>query len=234
MYRFLPDPNLLTVDELLSWVESKVRYLHQAVYDKNTIEGCYSEEWHNWQEEGVPIGEASASWRRFFVATLLADWACYDKSIDRADVPRLRSVLLSAYRFFRLWFCLFPDGERLPVGYSGWYPISSDLFERLKSNPSLITDRGAFKPLDVSTGEAVKYAYGFNVSIIKPLQNTLVSRRLLRAYCKDAFKLGDVGIAAITVGDAGSRFSELLKLRPSAKLVVEGDVEELFLRERRG
>lgn len=226
MDKFL-DPHTLSYDELAEWVERKVVELNKLSFTPQLLATFQPYELTDVAEH--PLGpEGVAEWRRFFLAALVADWACYTTPVDRADYARLKYIMTSAYRYFRLWCCRSADGELLPVGYSAWYPIAPFVFESLRNDPSQIDDRGVFMPLRFVKPKDVSCAYAFNISIIQPLQNTICAQRMIRAYKRDGQKAG-LNIAAITVSPEGTKFSTLGNLHAAGVVTVQGESETLFL-----
>ena len=175
--------------------------------------------------------EASPEWRRFFLGTLLADWACYDGPVDRVDFPRLKYIMSSSSQYFRLWCVTLPDRQVTPVGYSAWYPISKFVYDGVMASPEGIDDRGAFLPLRFVKRENIQYGYGLNISIVKQLRNTVCSHRLVRAYWRDAAKLPNVAGMAVTVDVAGRKLSHLLGASHLGDITVQGESEGLFIRK---
>lgn len=226
----IPDPQSMDYDALVAWVEEKIAIMRQLVDAPEAAENASPYELPSIKEH--PCGaEANLVWRKFFLATLLADWACYGSVVDRADYARLKYIMTSAYPYFRLWFCTMPNGEVLPVGYTGWYPIAQFVYEALRDNPNQIDDRGIFMPLRFADRNNIRYAYAFNISIINELRNTSCSRRMIRAYVKDERSLKGTAIAAITVGKDGVKFSNLAGFRESGAVEVQGESETLFLKD---
>jgi hypothetical protein len=230
MFETFPDPEATSPQALEEWVNSRIALLQRTVFTPEVKATFQSYELKDCPSHAFG-SEASSDWRRFFLATLLADWACYDQTADRADYARLKYIMTSAYRYFRVWCCRLPDGNLVPVGYTGWYPIAKFVFEGLSKYQTQIDDRGIVMPLRYAPPEDIRYAYAFNVSVIKPLRNTLCSRRMIRAYQKDAKSLGSAGIAAITVGPDGVKFSKLAQLTDRGTVIVQGEKETLFLKE---
>lgn len=221
------DPQTLSFDELNAWVEHKVDVLNNLTFTPELLKTFQPYELTETIDH--PLGaEGSLEWRRFFLAALVSDWACYTAPVDRADYARLKYIMTSAYRYFRIWCCRSPEGELLPVGYSAWYPIAPFVFDSLRNDPSQIDDRGVFMPLRFIKPEDITCAYAFNISIVKPLQNTICAQRMIRAYKRDAHKSG-INIAAITVSPEGSKFSNIGQLRPAGVVTVQGESETLFL-----
>lgn len=228
MEEFL-DPQTLSQDALAKWLEDKVGTLNRLSFTPELLASFRPYEMT--EEIYHPLGaEGSAEWRRFFLAALLADWACYTAPVDRADYARLKYIMTSAYRYFRIWCCRSATGELLPVGYSAWYPIAPFVFESLRNDPSQIDDRGVFMPVRFVKPEDISCAYAFNISIIKPLQNTICAQRMIRAFQRDKQKYKGVrDISAITVSPEGTKFSTLGNLHAAGVVTVQGESETLFL-----
>jgi len=228
MEEFL-DPNTLSFDALNEWLEQKVSELNGLSFTPELL--ATFQPYELTKEIDHPLGaEGSAEWRKFFLATLLADWACYPAPVDRADYARLKYIMTSAYKYFRVWCCRTPEGELLPVGCSGWYPIAPFVFDALRQDPSQIDDRGVFMPLRFVKPEDISSAYLFNISIVKPLQNTICAQRIIRAFKREKQKYpGIQNISAITVSPEGTKFSNLGNLYAAGEVTVQGESETLFL-----
>ena len=175
--------------------------------------------------------EASPEWRRFFLATLLADWACYDAPVDRVDFARLKYIMTSSSQYFRLWCATLADGTMMPVGYSAWYPIAKFVYDGVMAAHEEIDDRGAFMPLRFIAPEDARYGYAFNISVIKQLRNTVCSRRIIRAYQRDSARLNHVGGFAVTVDVPGRKMSRMSGLDHHGDITVQGSTEGLFVRK---
>lgn len=174
-----------------------------------------------------PLGPlASAPWRRFALATLLADWACYHRPRDRVDVARLLSVLWRFPRGFRVWLGKIGE-DWLPVGYTGWYPIAPALFHRLGTDPASIAHRGAIEPLS-AIDPGGTYVYLFNYSIVPPLRHTAHSATLLKALARDIAGLPLAGAAAITLSPDGARVAERFGLSHVGEISIDGEPELVY------
>ena len=230
--RDIPDPQGLSFDTLKIWIDQRLIALRACSFTPEMTLSFTPCEWH--EEFSSPFGvEASPTWRRFFIAVLLADWACYDVPLDRIDYARLQYIMTSAAPYMRAWFCRLPDGQMTPVGYTGGYPISKMIYDAVREDQSCVDDRGVFLPRRfLGAGDVHKaYAvYGLNISIIPQLRNTLCSRRMIRAFQRDAAMFKDAKILAITVDVAGQRFAKLTKLNHMADVDVQGHREGLFIR----
>lgn len=223
------DPHTLSHDALAEWAEAQVGLLNRLSLTPELL--ATFQPYELTEEIDHPLGaEGSAQWRRFFLATLVADWACYPAPVDRADYARLKYIMTSAYRYFRLWGCRSETGEFLPVGYSAWYPIAPFVFDSLRNDPSQIDDRGVFMPLRFVKPDDISCAYAFNISIVAPLRNTVCAQRMIRAFNRDKQKYKGVrNISAITVSPEGTKFSNLGNLRAAGEVTVQGESETLFL-----
>jgi hypothetical protein len=169
---------------------------------------------------------ASAPWRRFALAALLADWASYRRPRDRVDFPRLLHVLWHFPRGFRVWLGRLGQ-DWLPVGYTGWYPIAPELFRRLSADPASIGHRGAIVSLP-EIDPAGAYAYLFNYSIVPPLRHTAHSASLIKALAQDIAGLNLAGAAAITLSADGARIAERFGLSHVADISVDAETEAVY------
>lgn len=170
---------------------------------------------------------ATVAGRRFALATLLADWVCYPNKLDRADYPHLQNVLSTFPAGFRVWMAKVADGRHLPIGYSGWHPIPEAIFFRLHDHPASITSRLQIQPIG-ALGHDRKYAYIYNCSIIKSLQKTAASRRLLSAFAADIRDVALSGLTAIAVSLDGQRVVMRFGLRHRGSTTHDGQIEESF------
>jgi hypothetical protein len=226
----IPDMQGMDFPALDAWVGKTMAAIQGADYSLEVMKSFTPVELAHVPEN--PYGpEASADWRRFFLATLLADWVCYDHPFDRIDFPRLQYIMSSAWQHFRLWCCTLPDGRTLPVAYSAWYPISRFIYDGLLDNADQITDRGAFLPLRYVEAKDIRYGYALNVSIVKPLRNTFCSTRLIRSYQRDALRLKHINAVTITVDEAGKRISRMSDFTHLGDVTIQGHAESLFVRE---
>lgn len=223
------DPHSLSDLTLKRWVEDKLALLRNATYGAD-VTGSFTSCTLDTLPDDAYGAEASPAWRRFFLGVLLADWACYEKPVDRIDVTRLKYIMSSAYQYFRLWTCRLPNGEVLPVGYTGWYPVAADVFENLVNDPTQIADRGAFVPLRGGATSTPSHLYMLNASIIVPLRNTLCAHRMSQALRVEWRQMRHAHVAAITVADEGNQLAEMSGLRKICNITVQGDVESLFVR----
>ena len=180
------------------------------------------------EEPDHPLGcLASATWRRFVIDVFVADWACYSRPVDRVDFPRLLSILAVFPQGFRLWLGRLPDGKRVPVGYSGWYPIDRYAFDRLRSDPGGIGHRRNIVPLRSAETDR-RRAYLFNVSIIPPLYRSRQSALLMKSLAEELKAAQVSDLAAIAVSEAGARVVRRFGLEYTGELMCEGEREQVF------
>lgn len=224
------DPQENSFEELQTWISGRIEAIRATDFTPDIIKTFEPIEL---REDFIgSFGPESRSvWRRFFIAALLADWACYDNEVDRADFSRLKYIMTSAYKYFRIWVCRLPDGKITPVGYTAWYPISEFVYKGALNKQIDINDRGMFMPLRFVDFRDIKYAYAFNVSVVKGLRNTVCSRRIIKSYQEDRMRLGKAGVVAITVDEPGKKFSRLDGFSHIIDVVVQGGAESVFIKK---
>ncbi len=226
----VPDPQDHGLDATMHWLNSRIDAVRHTKFTPEIIATFAPIELLT--DFSHPCGpEAFAEWRRFFLATLLADWCSYDTPVDRVDFARLKYIMTSAYRYTRLWCCRFPDGQMTPVGYSAWYPIAKFVYDGILQNAAEVNDRGMIMPLRYVEQKDMRYTYVFNASIAKELRNTHCSRRLVRALQRDNLRLGHAHVLAATVAEDGQRLSRIAKLASAGDITVQGMRETLYVRK---
>jgi hypothetical protein len=180
-------------------------------------------------EPAPPFGRyGDMAWRKLLLATLLSDWSCYEARADQVGIERLFQVMHVFPAGFRVWWVDVPGAGWLPVGYTGWYPIAESAFGALASPTADLRDRNVAALPALDPGGS--FVYLFNYSIVAPLQQTACSRRLLRALAADLEVIPILGLAAITVSDAGSRVAERFGMQRSGTLVLDGAPEYVYTR----
>ncbi len=170
--------------------------------------------------------------RRFINALLLADWLSYGRSADRVSYVRLQGVVRDFRSGFRLYVCRPSEGELVPVGYSGWYPIEESVFEKMEQAPSSLTNRGQIRPslLFNPQDEQGAYVYLFNFSVAPSLKGGWLARRLLEDLKNELTAFPKRGLASVTVSEDGQRVSRRFGLEKTGAMTHEGDVEDVFVR----
>lgn len=226
---WIPDPAEMSFAELERWLAASID--QSCAIDVQDAQG---DAFTSFQMEPLPDyacgPEADPMWRRYFLAILLADWASYERPVDRIDYARLKYILTSAYPWFRLYF-VRTKNALVPVGYAAWYPLSRFVFDATKEGEAEIDDRGAFLPLRTARkGDKYDHVYILNVSIIKNLRNTPCAVRMLLDLHRDAMAQEQAGLMAITVDEAGSRFSCFVGMDLVSRIKVQGEMENLYVR----
>lgn len=152
----------------------------------------------------------------------LADRLCYPHPADQADYPRLATVVSSFPLGFHLYFTMCDD-THIPVAYTGWYPIGTDIFDMMHDTPERITHRGMMKPQP--NGE---YIYLFNYSIIPAFQKTAQSKSMLQDYAKAISNIPHMGMSAVTVSTAGMNVARRFGLSQTGMMTHECEPEAVF------
>jgi hypothetical protein len=229
MLNDIPDPQGESFDDILNWVQSRIAAIRQTAFTLDILETFAPVEL---TEDFVhPCGpEASAEWRRFFLATLLADWACYDKPVDRADFSRLKYIMTSAYRTTRLWGCRLADGKFTPLGYTAWYPIPKFIFDGVLNNRNEINDRGMILPARFIKPQDVRYGYVFNISVARELFNSPCTKELGFAFRDELENLPLINFLAIGVNPATEKLFKIGKFVSTGSITMQEESETLYVR----
>jgi hypothetical protein len=223
------DPQGVSFDALLSWINERIEAIRKTKFTPEIIDTFTSIELKEDFDHAFGA-EGSATWRRFFIATLLADWASYERPVDRADFARLKYIMTSAYRYTRIWGCRLADGRYTPVGYTAWYPVAKFIYDGAINNLAEIDDRGIILPLRYVRPENIRYAYVFNISITAKLINTPCSIKLIRALQREGTNWPSINALAIAVAPEGQKCCQLAHFDQAGTITVQGEVETLFVR----
>ncbi len=210
-------PDLTTQAEATPWIEKILVNIAEAVFPEDQKPITVS----------APDKNADPkAWRQFVLAGVAADWACYLKPDDRAEFDRMQSVLDSFPEGFKIYFAKTDKGEFLPVGYTGWYPISEEVFNLLSDTPEKIKHRGAMVPVPLQPRE--NYVYLFNFSIAPQLVGSVHSRALIKDYAGQIVSIPKSGMAAVTVSKYGISACEKFGLHCTGQITHNGDVENVY------
>ncbi|MDD3030145.1 MAG: hypothetical protein PHS57_07705 [Alphaproteobacteria bacterium] len=225
----IPDPQNRPFDEIETWVNQRVAAIQRASFAPECTKtfGAVTLE----TIPPSPFGpEASTAWRRFFLATLLADWACYETPQTRVDVARLRYILTTAYPTTRVWGMTLEDGLFTPLGYTCWYPIDPLIAEAVLKNPEAIHDRGLILPLRFVESTKASHAYLMNISLAPSLRNAECVRKLTHAFQKEIASAAHLTFLAITLDPHEERLCRIGGFSSAAIIEVQGDHEQLCVR----
>lgn len=223
-------PDGLDDQRAKAWIRETLPSLRELDPSNPDQEGAVAITWRDILDETPSLTMDAPVGRKFILATLLADWACYARDEHRDALPHLRHVIATFPWGFRLWMHRTGAGRRMPVGYSGWHPIDEATFRLLRDSPERLTDRRAIKPL-AALAKAQNHVYIFNCSIIGALRKTETSRGLMRALAADIGGLPPSGLAAVAVSPDGRRVLARFGLRHAGDMTHEGETEASFVRD---
>jgi hypothetical protein len=213
---------------LLAWLEASRAALRQL---RPTAELIASVTPHDPPPDApvAPLGRfADPRWRAFVSATYLADLASYPEPVCQVDFARLLHVMAVFPRGFRLWSAELPGVGRLPVGYSGWYPIAAASLAAIEGDPASLRDRMVVPLAQAEPGGS--FVYLFNFSVVPELKGTGAARRLVQAYASDLHAERPRGLAAVTVSASGARVVERFGMTRVGTMTTEGCEETVFTR----
>ena len=169
----------------------------------------------------------AAAWRRFALGIFMADWASYTHPADRADFARLLSVVAAFPQGFQLYMAPLQDGTMVPVGYTGWYPISADVFAMLDQNPHHVTHRGFMVPLKSIQPDG-NHIYVFNYSVAPPFYKTPLSARVIKDLAQNLKNVPYTGLSAVTVSPDGVRVAEKFGMSYRGDITHDGETEGAY------
>ena len=152
----------------LAWVQRKQRQASQM-------------EWKIWSGSWAASSSLGpyqdADFRRFVLGLYAADLGCYPKGVQ-VDFDRLLYTVGRFSRGFSLWM-VQEEGDWIPVGYSGWHPISSFVFSAINAAPEQ-ADPDFLQP-DLHS----EILYLFNYSVLPQYRRTILSKSLLEQLAQE-------------------------------------------------
>jgi hypothetical protein len=166
----------------------------------------------------------SVQWMDFSRLALATDWACYALPEDRADFARMNAVMTAFPDGFDFYMATSLEGETVPVGYTGWYSISEEVFAQAHDNPSSVTSRAFMKPLP-GLGP---YIYLFSYCVIPELRGTAQSGELVKRLAAKMEQTPKKGMLAVTVSEAGARVSQKFGLTYRGDMTHDGVAEGVY------
>jgi len=175
----------------------------------------------------APFGYYScAIWRKFVLATFLADLVSYEMPVDQVNFARMLFVMHAFPTGFRTWWVKLPTGKWWPVGYSGWYPMLENHFELFEKYPQKLLDRMVVpKSFDPPKRP---YLYLFNYSVQPSLKKSCLSRALMKQYVEEVHLVRPQGLACITVSEEGASVAKRFGMSCSGYLELEGVKEGVY------
>jgi len=194
--------------------------------------------WAEQQAAALLSATLSQSQRDSFVAinaadlpphdqTLLADWTSYSVPADRVEYPRLCNVINTFPQGFRSWFCKTAEDRYTPVAYTGWYPLSKDIFDKVYDHPESITHRRELLPQSALLAEG-DYLWLFNYSILKPLRKSEQSRKMLQTYAADIMDINPRGLVAAVLSEESKPVVRRFGMRHVGNMTHTGVSEEIW------
>lgn len=160
------------------------------------------------------------NWRKFLLSVYYADILSYPAKEDQVDFQRLCYILNCAPQGFTVWWAEFADGQKFPVGYTGWYCVAERLFQQVAALPEgedgTIHHR-FFLPAKVKTD----YLYLFNYSIVPDLKGTRFSSELVKNFASEVNSMRTKGLFCATVSEDGSRVAEKFSMKKIGAIISE-------------
>jgi hypothetical protein len=168
-------------------------------------------------------------WRKFVVSAYCADLVSYTEAEDRVDFPRLLYLLSVFPQGFTVWWGELKNGERYPVGYTGWYYTDGYTFSQVERG-AVITSR-FFSP----SREPTPYLYLYNYSIHPGLKSTVFSRTLIKEYVSQVYRVDYAGLFCAAVSVDGIRVAEKFGMREAGFITApDGTASDRLLLVRKG
>lgn len=176
-------------------------------------------------QSAVCPAPADPSFQRFVTATLAADWACYPNESEQVERWRLHHVLSAYPTGFRTYFIQHQQ-RWLPVGYSGFYPVSNTLHGELAAGRVPTLDRQSLLP-DTSLPHSGLF-YVFNYSVVPAFLGSWLSRTLVGDLSAALEHVQPTALCAITVSEAGQRVARRFGMSPVGLVAIGAKPEILF------
>ena len=225
-------PDFLDFEKSQRWLVKGKKLIHK-LSEKDIMEAeIMSLEWGQIEEERKqPFGlYQSKSWRQFVLCTFFADIISYSNSVDQVSFDRLLFIMHAFPQGFRCWWIKLPNGIYWPVGYTGWYPMLESTFDVFRKYPEKLKDRMVVPNMNVNLDGQNPYLYLFNFSVISEFKKSVLAKSLIKAYVKDILALAPAGLACITVSKDGIRIAERLDMSHVGDLIIDGSVENVYVK----
>jgi hypothetical protein len=180
----------------------------EAPFSRHKINANASEKQRDWLTEQI----------------LCADWICYPIEFEQLDPPRGRHLCHSYPQGFSL-YTVNIDGENLPVGYTGWLPLTRQVFETMHERPQDLTHRGQ---ITAEMPHDSRYFYFFNASIVPEMRKTPQSKQLVWDHVSALAPLNAIAISAVTISEDGIRMVSRMGMKTNGNMTHDGDVEPVY------
>ncbi len=179
------------------------------------------------QPSQPPFGLYSLeNWRKFALATFMADLGSYPNPVDQVNFDRLLFVMHAFPQGFRTWWIKCQDQIWRPVGYTGWYPMFDNFYAWMKNHPELLRDRMVAPNTYGSVTRPPLYL--FNFSAIPALKKSALSKALMKEFFADIQAQKARGLACITVSEDGVRIANRLGMICSGYLQIGNSTEGVY------
>jgi hypothetical protein len=184
----------------------------------------------DWTSSSSPGGHfgmyEDPTWRRFVLATFMADVASYPAPVDRVSFDRLAYVMHAFPTGFRVFWAQDGDGRWWPVGYSAWYPMYASAFALFVDDARALRDRMVVPATSPAGGRPLVYL--FNYSVAGTLRRTALSSSLIKRLAADVAAAHPAGLATIAVSADGCRVAERFGMRRTGAMTLDGADEVVF------
>lgn len=223
-------PDLTSWEDALLWIREGQHVAQQFTSRLVTEAEIASLEWSEIeQKREFPFGlYSSEKWRKFVLASFLADLVSYSNQIDQVNFDRLLFVMHAFPQGFRTWWIKLPNNSWCPAGYTAWYPMLETMYELFEKNPEKLKDR-MIVPCTYSKDRR-PYLYLFNYSVAPALKKSRLTKALMKRYVQDVSSQNAGGIACITVSEDGVRIAERFGMSCSGFLDLDGSPEGVYLK----
>jgi hypothetical protein len=220
-------PDLQDWSSVSQFVDERLDHILRTDFTQKPLQAVtYTAPAHADPVLGVYGDEA---WRRFALGIFIADWASYTAPADRGDFARMLSVIAAFPQGFRLYLGEDEQGQRAPVGYTGWYPVSADIFNLLHHTPERVTHRGFMVPLkEQPKPDQDNYLYLFNYSVTPALSGTPQSSALVKDFAASLQDVSYTGLSAVTVSPHGARIAEKFGMSYRGDMTHDGEAEGVY------
>lgn len=221
-------PDFSSWDTALLWLEQGRKQVSNYIPKNVSSNEMVSMDWSDVEQKSQsPLGMYSVeNWRKFVLATFLADLVSYENPVDQVSFDRLLFVMHAFPKGFRTWWVKLSDGSWWPVGYTGWYPMLQTMYELFEKKPGALKNRIVVP--DVG-GDRSGYLYLFNFSVAPGWKKTLLAKNLMKTYVQDIIEQKALGLACITVSEDGMRLAKRLGMECSGQLTIDGSVEGIYV-----
>lgn len=227
---------LQDVPDFTSWEKARV-WLKKGLQAVQTLSPSLmlhaeivSMEWADIEQEsdGFFGCYSSEHWRKFVLATFLADLISYPNTVDQVNFDRLLFVMHGFPQGFRIWWINISNQLWVPAGYTGWYPMNETMFELLKQSPERL--RGRMVVPATEPNREKSYLYLFNYSAAPMFKHSSFSKRLMERYAEDIKDQQADGLACITVSEDGARMAIRFQMSFTGYLNSRGTTEKIYVR----